>query len=79
VWEINVSRTGDPVHAGDKALTREIPTQRGRVNRYESLPATSMTKAQLTSWALYSVVKYQPSILQTQIITNNIVFHRSSH
>ena len=33
----------------------------------ESLPATSTTKAQLTSWALYSVVKYQPSILQIQI------------
>ena len=32
--EINVSRAGDPVHAGDKALTRETPTQRGRVNRY---------------------------------------------
>ena len=32
--EINVSRAGDPVHAGDKALTREIPMQRGRVNRY---------------------------------------------
>ena len=42
----------------------------------ESLPATSTTKAQLTSWALYSVVKYQPSILQIQIhaylITGNI-------
>ena len=32
--EINVSRAGDPVHAGDKALTRETPVQRGRVNRY---------------------------------------------
>ena len=32
--EINVSRAGDPVHAGDKALTLETPTQRGRVNRY---------------------------------------------
>jgi hypothetical protein len=34
VREINVSCAGDPVHAGDKALTRETPTQRGRVNRY---------------------------------------------
>jgi hypothetical protein len=34
VREINVSRAGDPVHAGDKALTRETPAQRGRVNRY---------------------------------------------
>ena len=36
VREINVSRAGDPVHAGDKALMRETPTQRGRVNRYEN-------------------------------------------
>ena len=34
VREINVSRAGDPVHAGDKALTRETPAQKGRVNRY---------------------------------------------
>jgi hypothetical protein len=27
---------GDPVHAGDKALTRETPVQRGRDNRYVS-------------------------------------------
>ena len=33
--EINVSRAGDPVHAEDKALTRETPAQRGRVNRYD--------------------------------------------
>ncbi len=32
--EINVSRAGDPVHAGDKALMRETPAKRGRVNRY---------------------------------------------
>ena len=32
--EINVFRTGDPVHAGDKTLTRETPVQRERVNRY---------------------------------------------
>ena len=35
--EINVSRAGDPVHAGDKALTRETPTKRGRVNRYVTI------------------------------------------
>ena len=34
VREINVSRAWDPVHAGDKALTRETPAKRGRVNRY---------------------------------------------
>ena len=36
VREINVSRAWDPVHAGDKALTRETPAKRGRVNRYAS-------------------------------------------
>ena len=34
VREIYVSRAGDPVHAGDKALMRETPAKRGRVNRY---------------------------------------------
>jgi hypothetical protein len=34
VREIYVSCVGDPVHAGDKALTLETPAQRGRVNRY---------------------------------------------
>jgi hypothetical protein len=34
VREINVSRAGDTVHAGDKALTRETPVKRRRVNRY---------------------------------------------
>jgi hypothetical protein len=34
VREINISRAGDPVHAGDKVLMQETPTQRGRVNRY---------------------------------------------
>jgi hypothetical protein len=34
VREIIVSRAWDPVHAGDKALTWETPTKRGRVNRY---------------------------------------------
>ena len=34
VREINVSHAWDPVHAGDKALTRETPEKRGRVNRY---------------------------------------------
>ena len=32
--EINVSRAGDSVHAGDKALTRETPVKSRRVNRY---------------------------------------------
>ena len=36
--EINISRARDPVHAGDKALTRETPAKRGRVNRYVLVP-----------------------------------------
>jgi hypothetical protein len=35
VREINVSRAGDPVHAGDKTLMQETHAQRGMVNRYE--------------------------------------------
>ena len=38
--EINVSCAEDPVHAGDKALTRESPAQRGRVNRYVTTNTT---------------------------------------
>ena len=34
-------RTGDPVHAGDEALTRETPVQRGRVNRYAPVLVTT--------------------------------------
>ena len=41
VREINVSRAWDPVHAGDKALTRETPAKRGRVNRYAKNNRTS--------------------------------------
>ena len=37
--ETNVSRAGDPVHAGDKTLMRETPAQRGRVNRYDRGPS----------------------------------------
>ena len=42
--EINVYRAGDSVHAGDKALTRETPTQRGRVNRYVILQCNTEHK-----------------------------------
>jgi len=37
VREIYVCHAGDPVHAGDKALTQETPVQRGRVNRYDKV------------------------------------------
>ena len=37
--ETNVSHAGDPVHAGDKTLTRETTAQRGRVNRYDRGPS----------------------------------------
>ena len=44
VREINVSRAWDPVHAGDKALARETPAKRRRVNRYEITDSTHWTK-----------------------------------
>jgi hypothetical protein len=35
-WVSQISDSAwDPVHAGDKALTRETPAKRGRVNRYD--------------------------------------------
>ena len=40
--EIYVSRAGDPVHAGDKALTWDTPAQRGRVNKYGFHPPSKM-------------------------------------
>jgi len=43
-----------------------LETFKGEHCGLESLPATSTTKAQPPSWALCSVVKYQPSILQIQ-------------
>jgi hypothetical protein len=42
VREINVSRAGDPVHVGDKALTRETPTQRGRVKVFIYMPLSTI-------------------------------------
>jgi hypothetical protein len=38
VWEINVSHARDPVHAGDKALTRETPAKRG-IENIHAFPA----------------------------------------
>ena len=49
VREINVSRAWDPVHAGDKALTRETPMKRGRVNRY-ALSCHTIFKPINSSW-----------------------------
>ena len=42
--DINVSRARDPVHAEDKALTRETPVKRGRVNRYEETHLMLITR-----------------------------------
>ena len=52
VREINVSRAGDPVHAGDKALTRETPVQRGRVNRYAKTISISPVTNKINKWIL---------------------------
>jgi hypothetical protein len=35
VWEINVSRAWDPVHAGDKALTREPTKKSSTIKSYQ--------------------------------------------
>jgi len=51
VREINVSRAWDPVHAGDKALTRETPTKRGRVNRYDKSGSTVPALHELYIWS----------------------------
>ena len=45
--EINVSPARDPVHAGDKALTRETPAKRGRVKRYACTVGLVYWKKQL--------------------------------
>ena len=38
MWEINVSRAGDPVHVGDKALMRETTRKGGEFTGMPSLP-----------------------------------------
>jgi hypothetical protein len=55
VQEINVSRAGDPVHVGDKALMRETPAQRGRVNRYDTVICVNL------SWVKKSLDCYSAS------------------
>ena len=55
VLEINVSRAWDPVNAGDKALTWETPTKRGRVNRYgSSKKQTSSSTVKSKDWLAWS-------------------------
>ena len=60
--EINVSRAGDPVHAGDKALMQETPTQRGRVNRYVLVTKVAKIKHQVQqSIIIYFLVYLESS------------------
>ena len=57
VQEIYVSRMGDSVHAGDKALTRVTPVQRVRVNRLTRgtgyLLFSKLCKNVMTSFSWY--------------------------
>jgi hypothetical protein len=55
--EINVSRAGDPVHAGDKAFTREIPAKRGRVNRYEIICKFHVQKVNILKELFYTLAQ----------------------
>jgi hypothetical protein len=72
VREINISHAGDPVHAGDKALTQETPTQRGRVNRYgfTTHSCTSCTLSPLFHISLHITVLH---------IHCNLFFYVSLH
>jgi hypothetical protein len=56
VRENNVSRAWDPVHVGDKALTRKTPAKRGRVNRYDIMAVISVI-----SWRLLVEETYLPA------------------
>jgi hypothetical protein len=61
VREINVSRAWDPVHVGDKALTRETPAKRGRVNRYDTL-TYSLFEKQILFQNIISYVRLKTRI-----------------
>ena len=85
--EINVSRAWDPVHAGDKALTRETPAKRGRVNRYVILTQKRKSKESIllpkkqqknnqkgvNEWVI--VVQCQLSIFQLYHGEKKIIFN----
>ena len=66
VREINVSRAWNPVHAGDKALTRETPAKRGRVNRYGFCILPPIT----VSW-----LKSRELIFCSEIGHNKVLMH----
>jgi hypothetical protein len=53
---------GDPVHAGDKALMRETPAQRGRVNRYV-LDILITYTCSYVQWYLFNWTSLDPTIL----------------
>jgi hypothetical protein len=73
VQEINVSRAGDPVHAGDKALTLETPAQRVRVNRYVFIFCRSLFVLLLLVFALCVLLRFTDSgYLQTLLSSLHI-------
>jgi hypothetical protein len=67
--EINVFRAGDPVHVGDKALTRETPAKRGRVNRYaDHVEILHCKTEQYSHIVLYIYIDVKE--INEQLITN---------
>ena len=71
--EINVSRAGDPVHAGDKALTLETNAQRGRVNRYIFIFCRSLFVLLLLVFGLCVLLRFTDSgSLQTLLSSLSI-------
>ena len=75
--EINVSCAGDPVHTGDKAVTRETPAQRERVNRYgiyrsddfnrECIERISISCLITEAISLYIIIKSQYDNRDSQV------------
>ena len=80
MWEINVSHAGDQVHVGDKALMRETPVQRGRVNRYVNIKKQFLSNNSMSDckqkllfnfdmkkiWVKYEVMAVVNGILKTR-------------
>jgi hypothetical protein len=69
VRENNVSSAGDPVHAGDKTLTRETPAQRG------GLTGMTLSHVWYSGLSNHLIWKWQlPGILKAKSTFSNIWF-----
>ena len=76
VQEINVSCAWDPFHAGDKALTRETPAKRGRVNRYALHILMWCLHVSLFFILMLCVLLEQHVYPQTVVSVSNMSTHR---